>query len=250
MSSALVQKSYSQLLRCCPLSALRIAITTFIVILASSCTTTKVHLFTEALETNEIAAITETLNTNGYEVVHNSLPIPEGIAGPSIVYSPLHRSLDDIERLRDIFAAEGLLLDLEPVSRGNHFYTGANVGLYPKAFVADRSRKISVIGKEYFGECPIVDATLALNKDLTFEATFIGWNEKKQLETHRGEYGGWWQSDDTVVLTLSEHEYSFDIIKFSSSTDYAKIDGIRLKSTRQVKQLGMCDFVYSEMDPW
>jgi hypothetical protein len=239
-----------RLTKCYMPAALRIVITTFIVILASSCATTKVHLFTEALETTEIVMINEILTANGYAVVHNSLPIPEGIEGPSLVYSPLHRNLNDVERLRDIFASAGLAFDLEPVSRGNHFYTGTNVGLYPKAFVAGRAREMSVFGKELFGECPIVDATLALNKDLTFEVKFIAWNEREQSETHRSEYGVWWQSDETVVLAFLDQEYSFNMSKFSKSTDYAKIDGLRLKSTIKIQKLEQCDFVYTEMDPW
>ena len=217
--------------------------------LISSCASTQVHLFTEGLSQIETTTLTESLEDQGFEVIHNSLPIPEGIVTPTILYSPLHGNLGDVERLRELLGDTGNWMELEPVSRGNHHYTGINVGVYPRAFTGGH-RQITVLGKELFGECPEDDVTLSLHRDLTFELTIYSWNETKNVEETTASTGTWWQHNDTVTLQLARTEIPLSILYLSGSTEYARVDGIKLQNLNTSKQIAGCDFVYKELDPW
>ena len=217
--------------------------------LLASCVTTRVHLFTEGMSEEEVASLEQLLGDQGFEVVKNSLPIPEGMISPSIVYSPLHRNLQDVEQLRELLAENEVYVDLEPVSRSNHFYTGENVGLYPTEFVSGRKRQLTLMGKELFGECPEVDATLNLKPNLTFAAQFFTWDENTQSEVIVSQEGSWRQYQNDLILSWSGNELLYAVSNISAKTDYAKIDGIKL-IRKGHDYFEACDFVYREMDPW
>lgn len=229
--------------------SLRLTVVALAMILLSCCVTTRVHLFTEAMSEEEVSSLEQLLGDQGFEVVKNSLPIPEGMISPSIVYSPLHRNLQDVEQLRELLAENKVYVDLEPVSRSNHFYTGENVGLYPNKFVPGRKRQLTLMGKELFGECPEVDATLNLQPNLTFAAQFFTWDETSKSEAVVVQEGSWRQYQNDLMLSLSGSELQYSVSNISAKTDYAKIDGIKL--TREGHELfEACNFVYREMDPW
>ena len=227
----------------------KLAVVVLLLALISSCSSTQVHLFTEGSTEEELARLDEVLSQAGYQILRNSLPVPKGVVTPTIIYSPMHGNLSQIERLRDLLYTQGIELDLEPVSRGNHFYTGINVGLYPKAFNPGRKSELSVLGLELFGECPEVDATLVLNEDLTYTAEFIGWDDSKQVETKQDVKGHWWQSDQTVYLVLASKKLPFGLSRFQDRSDYALIEGIRLDNVEESDLINRCDFVYTELDP-
>lgn len=229
---------------------LRASVIIFLTVTLSACVSTRVHLFTEALTEEEIISIEALLQNDGYEVVRNSLPIPEGIVTPTILYSPLHKKPADLETLRDLLATWDWYVDLEALSQSNHYYTGQNVGLYPKAFSPDRPSQLTLGAKELFGECEEVDATLSLNPNLTFSATFFSWQEALQKETTRTKEGVWRQNNQIVTLETPNGSHRYKVRKISSTTDYAKIDGLRLTSLSPSVEMNNCNFVYQEMDPW
>ncbi len=215
----------------------------------SSCAARRVHLFTEAMSTEEISTLSQVLTDNNYEVLLNSLPIPEGMVCAAIIYSASHRKPKDIEALRDLLDRQGLSVDLEAVSQGNHFYTGENVGLYPKRYEPGRARHMTLAEKEFFGECPEVDATLSLFADLTFAAQFFVWDAAKQVETVSVEKGVWRQYREEITFAVGHAELLFSVHRISTNTDYAKIDGIKLVSAQPYEVMAGCEFVYREMDP-
>lgn len=231
------------------MTSLRLTAVVLTVSLLSSCVTTRVHLFTEAMSEEDVSSLEQLLDDQGFEVVKNSLPIPEGMISPSIVYSPLHPNLQDVEQLRELLAENKVYVDLEPVSRSNHFYTGENVGLYPNEFVAGRKRQLTLMGKELFGECPEVDATLNLKPNLTFAAQFFTWDETSHSEVIVSQEGSWRQYQNDLVLSWFGTELLYSVSNTSANTDYAKIDGIKL-IRKGHDSFEACDFVYREMDPW
>lgn len=69
---------------------------------------TKVHLFTQGLAADEANRLETSLERHGYHAVLNSLPVPEGIVVPTIVYSPRHKDLERVEALRDLMAGSAI----------------------------------------------------------------------------------------------------------------------------------------------
>tara|TARA_R110002072_G_scaffold50835_1_gene136423 strand:+ start:15805 stop:16485 length:681 start_codon:yes stop_codon:yes gene_type:complete len=213
------------------------------------CTTTRVFIFTEGLEANEAAALNSEILMAGFQVVTNTLPVPEGVARATIMYSPEHRSLKQIEKLRDLLLAIGYPTDLEPFSLGNHHYTGSNVGFYPTPYTGTETTELTIQGRELFGECPVYDATLQLNQDLTFSFDLIGFDEITHQETHDIQAGIWWQTHEAVFLSAAKREYEFRLERIKGRSDYATIDGIRLLQVGPEQLKGRCNFVYQELDP-
>ncbi|HIG39649.1 MAG: hypothetical protein ABGY96_21010 [bacterium] len=216
----------------------------------TSCTTTKVHLFTEGLTQETITYLQASLDSEGYVTLLNSLPVPEGIITPMIVYSPMHSELAQVEQLRDFISTLGYEVDLEPVSRGNHFYTSINVGVYLSPYVPGRKRVISILGKELFGVCPSSDATLALDTDLTFALKLNLWDEQTDKTSTTTRSGKWRQSDDTVYFEIGPREISFTLSRFQKDTDYAHVEGIRLRNDSDSEFFDQCHFTYTELIPW
>jgi hypothetical protein len=228
----------------------RVFLLTLVLMLFVSCTSTRVHLFTDGMSDDELLRIESVLAGGGFEVVRNSLPIPEGIRSPTIVYSPDHRQLRKVEDLRELLASHDLFLNLEPISRSNHFYTAENVGLYPNAYVEGAARSLPLVGIEMFGECPDVDAFLLLRGDLTFLVEFVSWDETTNSETTRHLQGVWRRDQQTIVLSANGSDFSFEVTRFTENSDYAKIDGIKLSGFEGYRDFEDCDFAYREMDPW
>lgn len=198
----------------------------------------------------EVKRVERILTKGGFDVVRNSLPVPEGIQSPTIVYAPGHRDLSKVEDLRELFARNDFYLELEPAFRSNHFYTAENVGVYLNPHQAGTRRALPIVGAELFGECPEVDATLSLHGNLTFAAEFIGWDEQTQSETTNRTQGTWRQQAQSIVLSTKEVDVTFRITRFSETTDYAKIDVLKLSGSEDYQDFEDCDFSYREMDPW
>ncbi len=216
----------------------------------SSCTTTKVHLFTEGLTQDTITHLQQALDKKGYQILLNSLPVPEGIITPMIVYSPMHSDLVQVEKLRDYISILGYEVDLEPVSRGNHFYTSINVGVYLSPYVPGRKRVMSLLDKELFGNCPATNASLMLNADLTFKLESSDWDEQNRETNARTRTGKWRQSDTTVYFETGSREIAFTLSRFQKDTDYARVEGIRLRNDAENELFDRCHFSYTEMIPW
>ncbi len=228
----------------------RLTIVVFLTLALSACVTTRVHLFTEAMTEQEIRDVEHLLATHDYEVVRNSLPIPEGMLAPSLVYSPHHRRLSSVEDLRDLLANHNLIVDMEPITQTNHYYTGQNVGLYPNRYNPNRPSQLTLIDKELFGECPDVDATLLLRSNLTFTASFFVWDEISANEQTELREGTWRQNGDVVTLETGNKAHTYQLSNISGSSDYAKISGLMLEHSNSSTEWHACNFAYREMDPW
>lgn len=197
----------------------------------------------------EIASISQLLQNSGYRVQTNTLPVPEAITTPTLIYSPTNRNLHGVEALRDRLAEAGHAVDLVPVSSGNHFYTRNNLGLYLHPAPPGPNRKVDIAGKELFGECPTVDATLQLNRDNSFSLSLIDWDDVHKKEVVTKADGSWKRDRQWVLLDTSHRQVRFRITELDKQTKYGRVTGVELRNESNGPVVDGCSFVYREIDP-
>lgn len=112
------------------------------------------------------------------------------------------------------------------------------------------SGRPTLLGTELFGECPAVDAELALQPELTFTLEIREWDEARNEEVASRRSGAWRRSGDTVFLEMGDTEIPFSVSRFQRDTYYARMEGIRLKNDTKSDLVRQCDFVYRLLDPW
>lgn len=210
----------------------------------AACSTTQVHIFRKDMDSGEISKVQRALETKGYEITLNSLPVPEEVRGPTLLYSPEHRNLEAVERLGNQLVAMGYDIILEPVSRGNHFYTAGNVGLYLRPYQPDADKENTLVGREFNGDCADLDAYLQFGQR-RFKVEFIGWDEAKQEEVTRTEEGTWRRQENIVTLIVGLERVDLELIPLKMTTQYGSVEGVKLLNRSE--KLEGCDFVYREV---
>lgn len=210
----------------------------------AACSTTQVHIFGEGMEPSEIGELQSVLESEGYEIALNSLPVPEEVRGPTLLYSPAHGNLGDVESLGNLLMTMGYDIILEPVSRGNHFYTKRNVGLYLRPYQPDPAKGNTLIGREFNGDCSAIDAYLQFG-ERRFKVEFIGWDQVDQAETMRTEEGSWRREKDTVTLTMGLERVELELIPVKMTTQFGSFEGVKLLNRSE--KLESCNFVYREV---
>ena len=215
------------------------------VVFVGGCARTQVHIFTNDLTTDNIQTIEHELQAMGFETVRNSLDVPEEIIGPTVMYSPRHRNIKQVEQLGNRLLALGYDLILMPAGRSNHFYTNNNVGLYLVPFNPAAQASMNPAGREFNGKCPTVDAYLNLAIDDGYQLEIIVWDEASNTELIAKSTGTWQRNGDIITLSGARNgnndKVELRLMPFTENT-YTKVTGLRLAN--QSESLRGCDFVY------
>src|SRR5690606_9058324 len=182
-----------------------------------SCSVTQVHVFSHDLPEAEVFRVAALLQRRGSETSINTLPVPEGIDGPTLLYSPAHERAAQIEKLGNLLIDSGYDVILEPVSRGNHFYTASNVGLYLHGHRATTGQGKSLEGREFNGDCESVDAYLDFSAS-RFSIEFIAWDDASQEEKVSTVEGVWRRRADTVILAMGTQQVEMEVIPVKNRT--------------------------------
>jgi len=211
-------------------------------VLVTACTTTQVQLFTDGMSDTEINSVTSRLSDLNVETELNALPIPDEILTPTVMYSPTHTKLSQVEDISNQLIELGYDVSLVSLSQGNHFYTSTNVGLYLKPRPYTPPEGVSPKGKEFNGDCKANDAYLTLNENDTFTLEMIGWDETINKELATTQTGTWYRSRDSIVLSSNAGEVELSLIQTKEEFDYGTVRGIRLSNFGE--GFNGCNFVY------
>lgn len=213
----------------------------------TACSSTQVHLFAQGVESGELSRVQSALEAEGFATERNSLKVPEVLSGPTLLYSPAHEDLQEVEELGDLLMSLGYDVSLEPVARGNHFYTGENIGLYLAPLQANQAGRATLSGMEFNGDCPSEDAYLTFESAHRFTAEFIGWDDSAQEEIVKRVSGTWYRNGESVHLQWEGNEVELSFMPLHAEREYGDVTGYRLLNHGD--RLSDCDFVFREVKP-
>ncbi|MCW8194612.1 hypothetical protein F6455_07415 [Proteobacteria bacterium 005FR1] len=213
----------------------------------TACSSTRVHLFTQGVEPDELIRVQSALEDEGFATELNSLRIPDVLSGPTLLYSPSHDALQEVEALGNLLMSLGYDVSLEAVARGNHFYTGENIGLYLAPLQTNQPGRATLSGMEFNGDCPSEDAYLTFESAHRFSAEFISWDDSAAKETVKRLSGTWYRSGDSVHLQWEGNAVELSFIPLHAEREYGDVTGYRLLNPSD--RLSDCDFVFREVKP-
>lgn len=211
----------------------------------TACTTPQIHIFRDGVTDSQVARLSSALEDEGYRVALNTLPIPEDIVGPTLVYSPQHSRVQEVERLGDLLLDLGYSLNFATAGLGNHFYTQGNLGLYLTAAKPSHAED-SLVGRTYNGHCKDNDAYLHFFSG-RFKVEIIDWDEAENQELVTETSGLWERKGNTVTLYLQDQQVALSLAPVQYETQYSKINGLKL--TNNTSALRGCSFEYREVVP-
>ena len=218
-----------------------------LLLLTTACsTTTEVQLFTQYLSGEEQDSITKLLQQNDFQVVPNSVEVPDGLHQTSLIYSPLNNNIDQVNRLIDILADSSFGMPaLELTGKENHYYGRRTVGLYIVPTEHLKTKTISsVYATEYNGRCLTVDANLRLNNDGTASLISYFWDESSNRDLSAQSNGQWYYQDHKIYLSIDDNEPSqFEVTRREQRGKNGFVE-IRLKNNNLVPFYDRCDFIY------
>lgn len=203
--------------------------------LLSGCQRPYVYLYSKYLAEAEQQQLSAQLTEQGFEVVSNQLAFPAKVTSTSILYSPLLRHPDDVDRVKSILAVNGL--DVAYVSglvEGSHFVTKNGMAIFavPNPAVFHSPIKIGQTFKSH--NC---DAQLTLTFGQKREAVVTGSNLHQVLE---------WRliaNDKIVQLTKpSGSNYNFEVTQGVAHSPVGVVDEVILKPIMDYRALRFCQF--------
>ena len=188
-------------------ASIKLLLVVCVSLMAACASKTQVQFYTEFLSDKEVVKLADLLRSNNYKVVLNDHPIPPGLTQSTLIYSPLNRDIDQVNRLIDLIGTTPFgIPQVELTGKENHFYTWRTVGLYllPSAVIAKRSnatpKRYSI---EYNGDCETVDASLRLLPDGKFQLSSYEWSDELNVEFETIQEGSWMQVDESLFLSLA-----------------------------------------------
>ena len=227
--------------------------------LASCATRQDVHVFNQGYSDTEVQAVVAALRESGFRPRPNALAVPDGIRASSIIYPPIVEDFNTVALLRDTLSAAGHpKLELIYETRGEHFYSTENIGLYlvnpdytkpEEKNSSDQLSESPVLSHIYYSNCETVEAELSLFGQSTALLEVIEWSERTGRERSRVFDGQWSRTDSTLTFELfDEGEMVFGYSEFDGKDDYGRFYGIDLVSIENNSELATCDYRYVTYD--
>lgn len=211
----------------------------------AACASSQIHIFRAGVTDSDVAHVRAILEEAGYRVTLNTLPIPDNIVGPTLIYSPQHSRVQDVEHLGDMLMDMGYSLHFATTGLGNHFYTAGNLGLYLTASSPSYAED-SLVDRTYNGQCEENDAYLHFFRG-RFRLEMIDWDEDSNKELVTEKSGLWERDSNTVTLYLQDQHVDLFLTPLQYETQYSKIRGLRLVNDSTA--LRGCSFEYRETAP-
>ncbi len=185
--------------------------------------------------------------------------MPEGIYRSSIIYPPIVEDPQSLDQLRDSLVPLGIPEpELIYETRGEHFYSTENIGLYlvnpnyvaPES-IADSTQQGAgpTLSHIYYSNCADVDAELSLFGENAAILELVEWNERTQREQST-QFDGLWQAmESTIRFELFDAgTILFEFSEFDGRDDYGRFYGIDLVSIENDSELATCDFRFITYD--
>jgi len=218
----------------------------------SACASTKIHLFKQGVSVDELNQIESELKHQGFSLHLTNLYSPD-FDGPTLIYSPAHPHIADIEKITTTLSKHGYsYIDLVAVSKNNHSYTGKNVGLYlgqpdtNKTADTRLTQSKAFMPTEFAGRCGVDDAYLNLNPNGEFVIDIVGWDVK---ETVISLAGNWKNRQQTLELDLDGSVVQFKIENSKSGDRKNRFRRIQISSSDGTNPLANCVLWYSDDVP-
>lgn len=229
-------------------------------VILTSCTARQdVHVFNLGYSDAEVQTVMAALQESGFRPHANSLAVPDGIHSSSIIYPPIVENFETVSLLRDTLASTGhAQLELIYETRGEHFYSTENIGLYlvnpeysepvPQTS-SDPQGQHPELSHVYYSNCEDVEAELSLLGQDAAVLEVIEWSERTQRERSTVFDGQWSRSDSTLEFELfDEGKIIFSYSEFDGRDDYGRFYGIDLVNIENLSELASCDFRYVTYD--
>ncbi len=212
-----------------------------------SCTAVpEVQLYTQYLSEEEVESVKRLLQQQNFKVVPNQVKVPDGLLQTSLIYSPLNRNIDQVNRLIDILSNSPFgVPQLELTGKENHYYGTNTVGLY---IVTDEHRKEktlnSIYALEYNGRCRSDDANLLLKEDGSATLLTYQWVDTNDNEVTIQCDGHWCYRDHLIYVAIDNNQASeFAVLRREQSGERGYKE-IRLNNNGVVPFYDNCNFVY------
>ncbi len=215
-----------------------------VLLFVSACATTRVHLFTQGIAPEQLSRVSTSLRHHGFRVHLVDLQPPD-LAGATLIYSPAHPRIADIDTIRATLSELGYT-SLDPVAVGteNHSYSRRNVGVYLGQAETRRQPQSTEpqLPAEFSGNCDSDDAYLNLNPLGTFIIEIIGW-DKKEISTFLT--GEWKKREETLELFLGKSTLQFRIENIERKDKHTRHQYMKLSQLNKPDTFGNCWFSYS-----
>ena len=214
-----------------------------------SCSSTKVHLYTRYLSAEETEAVTKNLEGLGFDIIVNTLVFPDGIEQSTLLYSPFVEGENTLNILIDTLANIGwLVLNVQPIFAGNHYYTKNSVGLLLLPYGVRQSDKVTrqdLVNEYESGNCQD-SMTLRLNSDASYQFLYLN---KTSAQSRKSEQlkGSWQITSYPYIELVSSNKmwrFYYEIQKNIETDVVGKIEIIELKPVDDHYTLPKCSFLY------
>lgn len=148
----------------------------------SSCTSTKVHLYSSYLTDEETSNISQHLSEAGFTVIPNQLKFPPSVNSNAIIYSPVLKDISKVTHLAEVLQTKDIsVTNLIPMTADNHWYTSDSMALFviPEGVNHMVVNKRDLAQKYLSANCER-EVFLVLREDGSFSFFGETWNKKQQ----------------------------------------------------------------------
>lgn len=210
------------------------------------CSTTKVYLYKRYLSDDDVLLITEKLEELDYEVENNTLAFPDEIQNSTILYSPFIEGRDSLDSFISVINKLGWPdVDVQPLFKGNHWYTKNSIGLFLIPEGMEQSDKVlsQDLVNQYISDKCDLSAKLILNRDNSYQLSYKkDPNNKVEHKSGKWELTGY----PYIQLTSLKGEWTFylEIHKKIITDSIGKVELLELKPLNSHHVYPSCNFVY------
>ncbi|WP_085297712.1 hypothetical protein [Cognaticolwellia mytili] len=215
-------------------------------IFLSGCSTTKVYLYKRYLSDDDVLLITQKLEEMDYEVENNTLAFPDEIQNSTILYSPFIEGKGSLDHFISVIAKLGWSdADVQPLFKGNHWYSKNSIGLFLIPEGVEQSDKVlsQDLVNQYTSDKCDHSAKLRLNRDNTYQISYKNDpNNKTEHKMGKWELTGY----PYIQLTSSNGDWTFYLeIHNNIITDLiGRVELLELKPLSSHHVYPSCNFVY------
>lgn len=201
------------------------------------CQKPSIYLYSKYITETERQKLTEQFEQEGYQVVVNTLPFPQGVRQTSILYSPMLKDPNNLDKTIAILKKQGIEIDsVSSLVEGSHFVTKDALAVF------------IVFNPEVFA-APVKQGQIfaSQNCDNEFELHINQGNNASVKINDETTTVTWRLLANNDILSFRKYQgadYNYDVIRDVASTPVGVVDEIRLKPIVSNSWLGECEFYY------
>jgi hypothetical protein len=210
--------------------------------LLAGCTNTKVHLYTQYLSEEETRKVTKELESKRFNVIKNTLSIPDSVNESSVIYSPFLINMDHLSSAIDSLSTLGWTgIRLENFVKGNHWYGKNNFGLIliPKGLIKRELKLNNELSQRYVGTDCDTQVEIELHNNNIYT---VKHQDGNKITTKNGS----WKITDYPYLELSNEDdflpMYFQAVKRTEQDIIGKVNIIEIKPIQSYQLFSNCKF--------